>query len=93
MLKQVITNLDSIADELEEPMLRMDGFDDCCVGYVERCGCPAIFVYDQGKIIDKLMERDGMCYDDAAEYFSFNIEDAYMGDGTPGFFTEVNRDG
>jgi hypothetical protein len=31
------------------------------------------------------MERDGMTYDEAVEYFNFNVSDAYVGEKTPAF--------
>jgi hypothetical protein len=27
--------------------------------------------------------KDSMCYEDAVEYFSFNVEGAYVGEKTP----------
>ena len=40
-------------------------------------------VYDKAKVIDILMERDEMSYEDALEFYSFNIEGAWAGRGTP----------
>jgi len=40
-------------------------------------------VYSGQKIVEILMERDGMEYDEALEYIEFNIEGAYVGDQTP----------
>jgi hypothetical protein len=36
------------------------------------------------KVIDILI-IDGMTYDDAIEYYDFNISSAYIGEGTPIF--------
>ena len=72
-------NLDEIADLFETPMLRIDGFDDCCIGVDE---LNAVFVYDSDKIVERLIEQ-GMNYAEAVEYYSFNIAGAYMGEGTP----------
>ena len=72
-------NLDEIADLFETPMLRIDGFDDCCIGVSEG---DALFVYDSDRIVEKLVDQ-GMEYSEAVEYFCFNIACVYMGEGTP----------
>jgi len=40
-------------------------------------------VYDVDTALDILMDRDGMDYEQAQEYFSFNVEGAWVGEGTP----------
>jgi hypothetical protein len=45
-------------------------------------------VYSYEKIIEGLV-ADGMDYTDAQEYFSFNIEGAYVGETTPAILYEV----
>jgi len=80
-------DIDALADQDQYEgydMLRIDGYDDCAVGMVTRCGQDPFIVYDSEKIIDKLME-DGMDHDMAIEYFDFNIAGAWVGEGTPGF--------
>ena len=72
-------DLDEIAELFDTPMLRIDGFDDCCIGV---CELNAVFVYDADKIVEKLIEQ-GMNYAEAVEYFCFNISCVYMGEGTP----------
>jgi hypothetical protein len=42
-----------------------------------------IVVYDSAKVIDILIERDGMTHEEAEEFFSFNIEGAWVGEQTP----------
>jgi hypothetical protein len=44
-------------------------------------------VYDADKILSILV-REGMTYEDALEYYEFNISGAYVGPGTPIF---INR--
>ena len=51
-------------------LLKADGFDDAIIGVVERIGIQAI-CYDQEKVIDILLERDGRDYEEAVEYFEF----------------------
>jgi hypothetical protein len=73
--------------ELEEQldgMLLADGFDDCILGIAERCGSTNVVAYDAEAIINSLVEQ-GMTYEEASEYFSFNISGAYVGEQTPVF--------
>jgi hypothetical protein len=42
-----------------------------------------VLVYDCEKMVEQLIIRDGMSADDAVEYISFNIENAYIGKDTP----------
>lgn len=73
--------------EIDEEILCADGFDEALIGYVERFGQPTIALYDLDKCYEVMMERDGMTYEEAAEYFEFNIIGAWMGEYTPAFAT------
>lgn len=68
-------------DELPEGTLIADGWDDALLGYGWRLST-VIAVYDRAKILDMLM-ADGATEEEADEYISFNIEGAYVGEGTP----------
>lgn len=48
-----------------------------------------VLVYDTYKIIE-FLEHGGMSFEDAWEYFNFNIEGAHMGDLTPIFITPID---
>ncbi len=67
----------------EEELLTADGLDDAILGIGYRCGQMPIVVYDSAKVIDILTERDGMTHEEAEEFFSFNIEGAWVGEQTP----------
>jgi hypothetical protein len=79
--------MDEIAFNGGEEMMRVDGFDDCCLGVVSRIGYQDLFCYDTLAIIQTLMTRDGMSEEEAEEYFDFNIIGAWVGGGTPVFLT------
>lgn len=68
-----------------EEALLADGFEDAIIGVGERCGQPALVIYDAEKCIEILQERDGMSYDDAYEFFTFNTLGAWIGEHTPVF--------
>lgn len=63
----------------------MDGYDDCIIGICRRFGMDDVVLYDQNKVIDKLVKDDGMTYEEAMEYFDYNQIGAWVGDGTPAF--------
>ena len=73
---------DWIAGYNEEAVL-WDGFEDALVGLVSRCGCPDLVAYDGTKCIEILMQRDGMDWDEANEFFQFNTLGCWAGDNTP----------
>ena len=76
--------VDFVYDQLGDTIaMKADGFDDAIIGIGSRCGQPDLLVYDVDKITDILMDRDGMDYEDAREYCSYNIEGAWVGEGTP----------
>ena len=77
-----------LIEEYNPEALKADGFDDAILGVASRCGQNDIIAYDVNKIIQTLMERDGMDYEEAQEFFEFNIVGAYMGKNTPVFITK-----
>jgi hypothetical protein len=60
-------------------------FDEAIIGVVYQCH-KALVCYDQDKVIDILMEVDGMSELDAVDYFHYNMLGAYVGEHTPVFF-------
>jgi hypothetical protein len=69
--------------ELPEDTIIATGWGDALVGVGWRLNTP-IAVYDRDKVMEMLI-ADGLDYSDADEYISFNIEGAYVGEGTPLF--------
>lgn len=67
-------------------MKKWDGFDSAIIGTAsvwngnERV---EVLVYDVEKMVETLIDRDGMSGEDAIEYIDFNIENAYIGKDTP----------
>lgn len=72
-----------------EGALVADGFDDCILGIAYRCSCIPLVVYDADKIVEKL-QAQGMSYEEAAEYYDFNIVGAWVGEGTPLFMESIS---
>lgn len=65
-------------------------FDEAAIDLVRNEQGHLCVRYDSQRIIELLVEHEGMTYEDALEWFSFNIESAYLGDGTPMY---LNLDG
>ena len=73
--------IDLYSDD-EPDILFADGFDKAIVG-VTWDGERTRVVYKTEGILKILMERDEMTYDEASEYFDFNVAGSYMGVYTP----------
>ena len=71
---------------MEDEMMKMDGYDDCIVGIVERFGMEPVVCYDKDKVLKRLRE-DGMDYDEAIEFYAYNQLGAWVGDRTPCFIS------
>ena len=67
----------------DEPnLLFADGFDEAIAGVVWD-GERTRVVYDTELILELLMGRSEMTYEEAVEYFDFNIAGSHMGEYTP----------
>tara|TARA_Y100001951_G_C11228131_1_gene232956 strand:+ start:161 stop:520 length:360 start_codon:yes stop_codon:yes gene_type:complete len=73
---------------LDPETMKMDGYDDCIVGIVEGFGSTRLLCYDREKVLERLM-ADGMGYDEAQEYYEFNMLGAFVGEGTPCFIDKT----
>ena len=74
---------EAIAEHNPEAMLA-DGPDHAIMGYTT----DGRVVYSIDEIIGGVMNRDGMTEEEADEFFSFNIECAYVGEYTPIYMYE-----
>ena len=66
----------------EEPILFADGFDEAIIGVAMQFNTYCV-AYDREKCIEILMED--MNFDDAEEYFEFNVVGSYVGPNGPTF--------
>lgn len=69
--------------EVNPDALLLDGFEAAFVGCATQFTKLPLAVYDREKCLSILMRRDGMTRDEAEEFFSFNVEGAWVGDNTP----------
>jgi len=74
-----MVNLDDLFNRYPDvEFLIADGFNEAIIGVDET---QMRLIYSMNKCIDILCRE--MEYDEALEYFSFNIHQAYVGDKTP----------
>ena len=69
--------------EHNEDALIADGLDEALIGVAERINLGPVASYSVEKIYEILMTRDGMTYEEAIEFFEYNIKGAWMGEYTP----------
>jgi hypothetical protein len=74
-----------VADFNEEALFA-NGCEEAIVGVAERCGQPALVVYDVDKVLE-ILARD-MTKSEAVEFFNFNVIGAWMGENTPLFLSK-----
>lgn len=72
----------------DDQLLFMDGYDDCVAGVAVQFNKVLGVVYDRVRVREKLM-ADGLSYEDAEEWMSFNQEGAWVGPLTPIFLHKV----
>ena len=81
---------ESIDTDIQNPnhqkteAMKMDGFNDCIIGWCERANMDEVIAYDKWKVIEKL-KKGGMSGSEAMEYFYYNQLGAWVGEGTPVF--------
>lgn len=74
--------------QFDDRILLIDGQDEAIVGIGERCGQPAVAVYDRAKLHAGFVEQ-GMTEEEASEWIDFNIAGAWVGPNTPMLLTKL----
>jgi len=77
--------LEILADESPDTRLA-DGSEGAMIG-VARHFTRTLAMYDYGKCVEVLMQREGCSHEEACEYMEFNVVGAWVGDNTPLFVT------
>jgi hypothetical protein len=72
----------------ETILLEPATFDAAIIGVTERFGQEVTVCYDLEKVLKVLMD-DGMSYEEAVEYYEYNIVGAYLGEKTPTFLNPM----
>jgi len=84
-------------EENEGGVLLADGFDEAILGVIRRPGQPPVVIYDREACIEILRRPAEGCvrrrsWEEAEEHFSFNVEGAWAGEGTPGFLMQPEEE-
>ena len=74
-----------------EEITLADGLDEAFIGIGRTFNTALAAVYDSDKVIKILMTRDVMTYEEAWEFFEFNIAGAYVGESTPIFISVMKK--
>ena len=69
--------------EYNEEALLADGLEAAFVGVASHYGKAPVAVYDAEKCMEIFMDRDGMDYEGAQEWFDYNVMRAHGGEHTP----------
>jgi len=80
LAKQILSFLSS---NYEDEILLADGFEKAFIGIGYRLDTPCA-IYDTDECL-KILMQDGMNWDQAVEYFEFNVSGSYVGEQTPIF--------
>lgn len=76
-----------ILDEIAEGAIILDGFDSCIIGVTEEFGNGPRILYSKDMILKVLMDGNDMTFEDALEYYDFNILGLYAGEQNPIFLS------
>ena len=67
-------------DEYAEGAIILDGLDEAILGITDEFGNGRRILYSKDKIMNILMERDGMTSSESEEFFDYNILGLYAGE-------------
>lgn len=92
LIGMLILLINCFNQQMNKKLIKMDGYDDCIVGIVERAGQEPILCYDKEEVLRKLESQD-MTRSESEEFFYYNQIGAWMGDSTPCFLSkELDKD-
>ena len=75
--------------EVDEEMILYDGLDNAVIGYSSRCGEEPVAIYDYEKMVECFVDENDWSREEAVEWISFNIENAWIGPRTPHILYEL----
>jgi hypothetical protein len=89
-MSQSVSRIRAAIDAMDGSFLLLEpAMDVAIVGLVSGAGRQPVVCYDRDKVVQVLVERDGMERDEAEEFFDVNIEGAYVGPETPMFISST----
>jgi len=85
----------SILERLSESnpeALIAEGFNDAIIGVGYQGPKGPVLVYRASACIECLQKSDGMDYEEALEFFEFNVKGSWVGENTPIFLYDEPED-
>ena len=80
---QTREDIEVYLQDIDQTVLLADGFDEAFIGVSQRINEPLLAVYSYPQMVETLMFRDGMTYEEAEEYLEYNVIGAWVGEQTP----------
>jgi hypothetical protein len=80
-----MTTREWLEDEYPEALVMEERYDDCIIAAGTNFSGAQFVVYDFNKVICVLMEQDGMTWEEAWEWYEFNMLGSYVGMSTPAY--------
>lgn len=74
-------------------LVKLYQLDDAIVGVASRIGSEDFLVYSRQKCIEIFMAKNDWTYEEADEWFEYNVQGAYVGESTPAFMEEYEVQG
>jgi hypothetical protein len=75
----------------DSPVLVADDLEEAFIGLSYRFNDGPLATYDRTKVLE-IYIRDGMSYEEAEEFFGFNVIGAWAGEKTPVFMIPYKRE-
>ena len=85
-----VDDIQTYLEAMDQGVLLADGFEHAFLGTTQRMNEPLLAVYSYPLMIEPLMLRDGMSYEEAEEYIDFNVAGAWVGEQTPIIIHPIN---
>lgn len=79
-----------ILAEIDPDIVLADGFDQALLGLIDT-HAGLVAVYSRSRCLDVLQSEHSMTWEEAEEYFSFNVESAYVGERTPRYLSTLDE--
>jgi hypothetical protein len=89
----VADDIIDLVHEVNEEASYPPDLKEAVIGYVERNGMKPLVLLDKAKCYKIYMDRDGMSYKKAEEYFYYEVLAVWMGEGTPCFASLPSSEG
>lgn len=89
----IATALDALLDRLTEAEALLlepqEMFNTCLLGVAERADGMLVAAYDSAQVVAEMQLANHWDYDEAREFFDFNVLNSYVGEKSPVFIDSL----